>query len=232
MVFSGIFQRLLLLPLLFLPLAACAEPAEERNRRGELVRILSEEHIPFEIRPLLASYGEFGSSVRVSMAPEERGNSFAENPGVLVLGIPLSPRISASGPALPFAVEAGLAFIRRVRLQPGGSFPVAVQVVFLGGEDRKLSGLSGWDHPGLRDAVSQLDNPENTVLLYLDAGDAPAGIRIHHGSGGTIAPLHVVRPLLEMHIPLRFAVRNNELYKLFLVQGPPVLEIGRAAGLS
>ncbi|MDR2019367.1 MAG: hypothetical protein LBQ14_01220 [Treponema sp.] len=232
MVSSGIFQRLLLLAFLFLPLTAYAEPEEERERRNELIRILSEEHIPFEIRPLLANYGEFGPSVQVSMTPRETGSSFAENPGLLVLGIPLSPRISAPGPALPFAAEAGLAFIRRARLQSGRMFPAAVRVVFLGGEGRKLSGLSGWDHPGLRDAVSQLDNPENAVLLYLDTGNPPAGIRIHHGSGGTMAPLHTVRPLFDLDIPLQFAVRNNALYKLFLVKGPPVLEISREAGLS
>jgi hypothetical protein len=229
---SGVFQRFLLLALLFLPLRVYAEPAEERNGRSELIRILSEEHIPFEIRPLLAAYGEFGSSVQVSIAPvRETGNPLAENPGVLVLAIPLNSRTS-SGPVLPFAVETGLAFIRRARLRSGEPSPAAVRVVFLGGENRKLSGLSGWDHPGLRDAVSRLDNPENAVLLYLNAEEAPAGIRIHHGNGGTIAPLHLVRPLLDLDIPLSFAVRNNELYKLFLVRGPPVLEIVRAAGLS
>jgi hypothetical protein len=244
-VFSGVFHRLLpafLLVLLF-PAALYAEPAEERERRGELIRILTEAHIPFEIRPLLGNYGEFGSSVQVSIPAGESGNPFAEDSGVLTLGIPLNPRSSgppesvplasvplASGPALPFAVETGLAFIRRT--MDAGGISAAVRVIFLGGEGRKLAGLPGWDHPGLRDAVSQLDNPENAVLLYLDMGEAPESIEIHHGSGGAIAPLHVVRPLLDLDIPLHFAVRNNELYKLFLVRGPPVLEIGRTAGLS
>jgi hypothetical protein len=218
---------LLILALLFLPLTVHAEPAEEGARRGEVIRILTEEHIPFEIRPLFAGYGEFGSSVQVLIPAPEAGGPSADA-GVLVLGIPLSPRISAAGSAaLPFNIEAGLVFIRRAL----ASSPGAVRVVFLGGERRKLPGLSGWDHPGLRDALSQLDNPENAVLLYLDMEEAPGSIRIHHGSGGTMAPLHVVRPLLDLELPLRFAVRDNELYKLFLVQGPPVLEIGREAGL-
>ncbi|MDR1374062.1 MAG: hypothetical protein LBJ24_03725 [Treponema sp.] len=228
---SGILQRFLLLALLFVPLGVCAEPAEESARRGELIRILNEEHIPFEIHPLLADYGEFGPSVQVSLDPAPgTASPPAAYPGVLILALPLSPRDPPSGPALPFAAEAGLAFIRKLR--SGAPCPAAVRVVFLGGENRKLPGPAGWDHPGLRDAVSRLDNPENAVLLYLDAGEAPAAIRIHHGSGGAIAPLHLVRPLLNLDIPLSFAIRNNEIYRLLLVRGPPALEIGRAEGLS
>ena len=65
------------------------------------------------------------------------------------------------------------------------------------------------------------------MLLYLDMAEAPQSLLIHHGASKNIAPLNVLEPLhtlCESHsIPHTLAVQFNELYKLGLVQGHPVM---------
>jgi hypothetical protein len=84
----------------------------------------------------------------------------------------------------------------------------------------------------LEELAFALDYPENTALLYLDAGAPPGEIVIYHGARGGVSPLALARPLAEAFekhgVPYRFGVRAHELYNLGLVEGPAALEQARA----
>lgn len=228
-------KRFLGLLFLFLPVTLLAQQEEpvsltapEAACRSALIRILTEQGIPFEERSLFAGSGGFGSSVYVeiprSIEMESDGAA-----GTLVLGIPLSgAEERESRPLedrLPFGVETGLAFIKHIRARSPG---VYIRVAFLGDEASRLPEDQRKDsHRGLEDLYASLDEPENSVLLYLDMAEAPQSLLIHHGASKNIAPLNVLEPLhtlCESHsIPHTLAVQFNELYKLGLVQGHPVM---------
>jgi hypothetical protein len=182
--------------------------------------MLRERQIPFEERELFSGFGGFGSSVHVALpGPPHSESELVET---LVLGIPLSGRETGE---LPFGVELGLAFIEYIRAYGSA---IAIQVAFLGDEvsqlppdQRKVS------HAGLQDLYTTVDDPEHTLLVYLDMDETPQSLVIHHGGGERIAALSVVESLMNVwnsqHIPYSFAVTFNELYKLNLVEGPQVI---------
>jgi hypothetical protein len=82
---------------------------------------------------------------------------------------------------------------------------------------------------GLEDILSLLEDPERTVLWYLDIGsrDAPERLEISHGTAEGIASLGIIRRIPglceELSIPWSFATPFNGLYKLRLLKGPPAL---------
>ena len=138
-------KRFLGLLFLFLPVTLLAQQEEpvsltapEAACRSALIRILTEQGIPFEERSLFAGSGGFGSSVYVeiprSIEMESDGAA-----GTLVLGIPLSgAEERESRPLedrLPFGVETGLAFIKHIRARSPG---VYIRVAFLGDEASRL----------------------------------------------------------------------------------------------
>ena len=145
-----------------------------------LITLLKERQIPFEERSLLADYGGFGSSVHVALPHSPHPE--ADGLETLVLGFPLSGAEAEDGSGeLSFGVELGLAFIEYIRTQGSA---IRIRVAFLGDEvsqlprdHRKVS------HLGLEDLCATLDNPERTLLMYLDIDTAPQSLVVHHGSG-------------------------------------------------
>ena len=189
-----------------------------------LITLLKERQIPFEERSLLADYGGFGSSVHVALPHSPHPE--ADGLETLVLGIPLSGAEAEDGSGeLSFGVELGLAFIEYIRTQGSA---IRIRVAFLGDEvsqlprdHRKVS------HLGLEDLYATVDNPERTLLMYLDIDTAPQSLVVHHGSGKYIAALTLLESLVKVwdsrHVPYRLAVTFNELYRLNLVEGPEVM---------
>ncbi|MDR1300886.1 MAG: hypothetical protein LBK43_00235 [Treponema sp.] len=189
-------------------------------RKQTLITMLKERQIPFEERDLFADYGGFGSSVHVVLPSPPHAE--AEQVETLVLGIPLSGHETEE---LPFGVALGLAFIEYIRASGSA---IAIRVAFLGDEvsrlppdQRKVS------HAGLQDLYTTVDDPEHTLLVYVDMDEAPQSLVIHHGGRERISALTVVESLVNVwnaqHIPYSFAVPFNELYKLNLVEGPQVI---------
>jgi hypothetical protein len=200
--------------------------AQEALRKHTLITLLRERQIPFEERSLFADYGGFGSSVHVVLPR----SSYAESDGLdtVVLGIPLSSHEAGSGPEegeLPFGLELGLAFIEYIRAQGSA---IRIRVAFLGDEVSKLpEDQRKVSHLGLEDLYATVDNPEHTLLVYLDIDKAPQSLVIHHGGGSHIAALTPLESLVKVwdsrHVPYGLAVTFNELYRLNLVEGPQVM---------
>jgi hypothetical protein len=203
----------------------------EASRREELLRILRERSFPFEERSLYAEYGGFGSSIHLSFPSADLA---APGGTQFVLAVPLSAAGKENGEGLPFRFEAALAFIEKIR---SGDTGTDIRVAFLGDEVQRLpEEFQKRPHIGLEDLYNTLNNPEDTVLWYLDADAAPREITIHHGTADTIAPLSILRSLPELcekyHLPYRFAVRSNELYKLRLIDGPSVLRFAQSREIN
>jgi hypothetical protein len=207
-----------------------AEPlrALESSRYRALLRVLTERQIPFEERPLFTHYGAFGSSVHITLPPTQWTE---QSPGIFVLAIPLigsetGKGLDASEDLLPFSFETALAFVETIRTQ--GS-PLHIQVAFLGDEGSQVpEELRNTSHAGLAELCATLENPENTVLWYLDMPTAPEKLLIHHGAARTITALNVLQPIGDFHnIPYSFAVPYNGLYLSGLVHGPEVLRLAR-----
>ncbi|MDR2101786.1 MAG: hypothetical protein LBP43_04380 [Treponema sp.] len=233
----------LFFPLFVLPAWEPAAPQEggapdlgvrERLRREELIRILGERNIPFEERSLFSEYGGFGSSVHVRIPASTAPGDIS-----FVLAIPLSgtgEEFGAPGELVPgeFRFEAALAFIEKIRSE---KTEINILVAFLGDEVLGLPAeFQKRSHIGLEDLYDTLDSPEDTVLWYLDVVKIPRRITVHHGTADTIAPLSILASLPELcaghHIPHRFAVRFNELYKLRLIDGPPALQFAQSRGIN
>jgi hypothetical protein len=216
--------------LLLLPLFLFAERKEsgaalEASRRASLERELEDRGIPFEEYPLFAEYGGFSASLRIHIPASAKTETGLMNE-TFILAIPLSSD-NDRGVAFPYGFELGLAFIQRV-LEQGADRDI--QVAFLGDEFPVLTGdLWKGSHKGLEDLINRLEDPENAVLVYIDLVEAPEGLRIHHGTRNTLAPLSVLQPLPELcdrrDIPYAFSIRFNELYKLKLADGPLALEL-------
>jgi hypothetical protein len=139
--------------------------------------------------------------------------------------------LDASEDLLPFSFETALAFIETIRTQ--GS-PLHIQVAFLGDEGSQVpEELRNTAHAGLAELCATLENPENTVLWYLDLPVAPEKLLIHHGAARTITALNVLQPIGDFHnIPYSFAVPYNGLYLSGLVHGPEVLRFARNRGIN
>jgi hypothetical protein len=206
-------------------LTLAAQQDGERVRREALIRTLSREGIPYEERPLFAEYGGFGSSVHVAIPGNEAETT-------LVLAVPLSGPENSGG-ELSYAAEGALSFIRKILRQGSG---LRVRAAFLGDESSNLPEDTRKEtHRGLRDLLALTEDPDHTLVLYLDFREAPSALVIRHGSRGAIAPLNVLRPLPAVcrsrGIPYTFAVRFNELHKLGILDGPPALELVQGAGI-
>ncbi|MDR2398405.1 MAG: hypothetical protein LBD74_06565 [Spirochaetaceae bacterium] len=232
-VIPGRFGGLLLLLLCFgFPWSL---KAGEGRRLQTLINLLKEEQIPFEERPLFAEYGGFGTSVHVALPPSPETGRDA----ILVLGIPLSSEEPGFYPEndtmeLPFGVYLGIEFIRHIR-NYGATIPI--RVAFLGDEVSQLpKDMRSLSHLGLEDLYRELDNPEQTLLVYLDIAKAPVSLVIHHGGGKRIAALTVLKSLMRIgesrEIPYRLGVSFNELYWLNLVEGPDVVSRTLTRGIQ
>ena len=134
-----------------------------------------------------------------------------------------------------FAVDTAISLTRLLRETDS---PVNILIAFLGGEKNKLpddlfassnTNTKTISHSGLRDLLTLTDLPENWVLCYFDAVEAPRSLLLRHGGRGYLAPLEIIKPLLALFrsfsIPWAFRIRFNSLYKLGLVEGPEALDV-------
>jgi hypothetical protein len=137
-----------------------------------------------------------------------------------VLIIPLSGQLYENG--LSWGAETALYFIREVSNKKYRKKNLII--AFL---DYEGAG-GGEDLNALQDIYAALDNPENSILIFLDFPVPPKELFIYHGSRLHIAPLGILEPLTRLledrKIPYSFGDRFNELYKFALIGGTPVTE--------
>jgi hypothetical protein len=137
----------------------------------------------------------------------------------LVLVIPFSGGPGENG--LSWSAEMGIEFIRKINRQYRKH---GVAVVF---PERGENG-GGKSAGVLQDIYTALDNPEDSILLFLDFPAPPGELSIHHGSPRHVAPLEILEPLTDLlekqGIPYGFANRFNELYRFSLAGGNPVTD--------
>lgn len=137
----------------------------------------------------------------------------------LILIIPLSGQRDENG--LSWGAEMGLHFIREANKQ------YRKQNIVVAFPDYEEAG-GGEGTSALQDIYGSLDNPENSILLFLDFPAPPGELSIYHGSPGHIAPLGILKPLTDLFdsrgVPYSFRNRFNELYKFSLIGEDPVME--------
>ena len=214
----------LFLIFFLIPVCLSGQTAEKENL-NKVLRTFTERTgnknpILFEERSLLSDYGAFGTSILVRRQGTAPGS---RQPGTFVFAVPLYAE---------FAVDTAIAVTEK--LFEGDS--VNILVAFLGSEKNELpedlgpSHVHGrTSHMGLRDLLALVDIPENWVLCYFDADEAPGELVLRHGIEGYVAPLDTIRPLpflfASKNIPWSNTIRYNSIYKLGLVEGPEPLSI-------
>lgn len=208
-----LFVFFILLPV-FLP----AMEDESRNRVIQALNGISGNIISIEERSLLAGYGGFGSSVLA------RNSNANESDGSFVLAVPLYAE---------FAVDTAIALAEKLDSLDNR---VNVLVAFLGDERNALpedlwtsSVLKRVPHKGLRDLITLAYVPENWVLCYFDAEEAPEELVVQQGRRKYIAPLQIIKPLpcffASKGIPWSFRIRHNTIFELGLLEGSDALFI-------
>lgn len=198
-----------------------ADAFGELAARRTAERYLSQAGIAFQRRSLLAERGGFGTSLEVDLP----SRTASPDSGTLVIAAPLSSTMSPSGAEPDFAVRTALAFAGLVAKKGA---PMAVRVALLADEYSQLpDDLRGTTLLGLRDLADRYEESERTAFIYLDIRELVGDAEIVHGSAGTVTPLGVLEPLLNVFerlgAPLSVAVPFNELYRMGLIQGPPAL---------
>jgi hypothetical protein len=167
---------------------------------------------------LIKEYADIAGEISAGFAPS--ADIPVELPAnSLVLIIPLSGRQGGNG--LSWGAEMGLCFIREANNQ------YRKQNIVVAFPDYEGDG-GGESLDALQDIYTALDNPENSILLFLDFPVPPGEVFIYHGSPGHIAPLGILKPLTDLFdsrgIPYSFSNRFNELYKFSLIGKNPVTE--------
>ena len=210
-----------------IPRTGPLKTGDEASHREELIRLLGEAGIPFEVRPLFTEYGGFGSSVYVDISPETETDG-----GLFILAIPLSSGENP-GTGFPYGLKTALALIQKARER---DLPRKILVAFLGDEQSRLPpDQRRGAHTGLKDLLARQENPENTALVYADFYVPPEKLVIHHGGHRNLTPLNLLQPIPGLcdfyKVPFIFAVKSNELYKLGFVDGPWALRSSLASGI-
>ncbi|MDR0451390.1 MAG: hypothetical protein LBH26_09020 [Treponema sp.] len=219
------------LAALFFLLPALSLFCGEGEKREALKAALRERKIPWEERSLLAEYGGFGSSLLIRPARPSQNFEGEDEAPRFVLAVPLTgrgelPAGPEEGAELPLRFAAALSFIGKIYGETGLEWTVA----FLGDEGTALPPeMAKRPRRGLEDLLNLLEDPEHTVLWYLDigSGEAPERLEISHGTAERIASLGIIRPIPgiceELSIPWSIATPFNGLYKFRLLKGPPAL---------
>jgi hypothetical protein len=162
----------------------------------------------------------------------------AWNPSLFILAIPFPPSPAEgelSAPGLPWGIQAGLRFISEAQNRQSGR---DMMVAFLSpGTPPEDAGDTPGLYPLLEDLYFLLEDPEYSLLLYLDLPREPSGgFFLYQGARGSLTPLALVQSLystiIQAGLPCSFEIRFNEFYKLGLLKGPPVLEFARDKELT
>jgi hypothetical protein len=215
---------------------------------GDFVRLLEERGIFFERGLLFASPGEGAAEQDFSLLIPFSGNAGAaawedDSAGPAPLMIAAFPlrgggRPGEEGLNLPCRFRAALSLAEAlwVREAAGQGLPGDLLIAFLGEADTRQYQESGGPPAGELSAYGGIiREPENTVFWFFNLEDDPHALVIHHGTAETIAPLESLKNmagfLQALKIPYRFAVPFNELYKLGLAGGPPLLHFTQEQGI-
>ena len=117
--------------------------------------------VPFEERPLLSEYGGFQPSIHVTFPGAETA--------AFVLAVPLpDSRFAAGGADNRFAVETALALLR-LATENKIARQYSLRIAFLGSEYARLpDDVQKNTHSGLRDLLNTVEEPLQTLILYMD----------------------------------------------------------------
>ena len=211
-------RKLFLLFLILFVFTSVSLPAREEDNLNRVLEFLEQmpESVSVSLRPLLAEFGGFGSSLLVSNQIDE----IEEQNGTFVFAVPL---------AASFAVDTALSLVERFAESEG-----RILVAFLGNEVNELPlDTGGVTHKGLRDLLTLTYMPENWVICYFDARSPPGGVVLSHGIRAYVTPLELLSPLPDLFssraIPWSFQIRHNNIFRLGLVEGPEALSIIRSS---
>jgi hypothetical protein len=170
------------------------------------------------VSSLLEEYTSLAGEIS-ALATSDVPVEFPEDSFILV--IPLS------GDESGLSGEYGLSFIRELKKRHRRQNIIVAFLDCAGGGGESLNAL--------QDIYASLDNPENSILLFLDFPAPPGELAIYHGSRFHLAPLGILEPLTRLlenrGIPYTFGVRFNELYQFALIGGTPVTEFTQSRGI-
>jgi hypothetical protein len=194
--------------LLFLGLPAAGQtplsPRDAETRAfNELRGRLEAKKIDFTLRPLMADYGAFGSSVEVNIpaGPDSAG-------GLFVLAVPIiyvpdqyllnGTEYRPSGDGLGWCVELALGFIDKLLSVPR-SFHT---IVYFAADNWPGAGGSAVPYAGFQALLDKLPYHEGTAIVYCDSpvadGDDPDALTVLRGAGAASSPLALVEPLIQL----------------------------------
>ncbi|MDR2509513.1 MAG: hypothetical protein LBC77_02585 [Spirochaetaceae bacterium] len=218
MVFKNnrIILFVLALPFAFAPQRLSAEiegsvRARVETRFAELASLLKKEGIEYEERPLLKSYGAFGTSVFVY--PNERS-------GLLDTAVIVAVPITTDGDSDSQEHFGMRAAVELIKLNNAAEKPVPLITAFLSDDWEKEGEYSGFEN--LLDVTGGISR---SVVLYLNITAAPDGFTVVTGGGGKSAfPLALLMKFTDLcaeyGIPFALESKYPSLYKYRFIKPP------------
>lgn len=178
---------------------------KEAQKTLELVKQAQILQITYDLRPLLQTYGGFGTSIQFDIV----GDDPESNDIYLLIAVPL---YSDAAVNTAFSMLSDL-----IKQRPNRG----VRVAFLADEQE--------EHRGLLDQLDQFDDPESVVILYGDFLAAGNHLYLYQGSKGHVSPRQLVEQSLlmaeEKGISIELPQPYNELYRFGWVQVPEALQL-------
>lgn len=163
-----------------------------------------------QLRPLLANYGGFGTSLQYDISSHTSRNYDI----ALLIAVPLYSRVAVSAALKLVAVLSDLPPAQPVR------------IAFLADEQD--------GHRGLLDQLDQIEDPEAVVVLYIDVISAGIPLNLYQGSESHISPRQLIEQALSASkrsgIPLVIPQPYNELFRLNLTDSPEPLKLIQRRG--
>ena len=163
-----------------------------------------------QLRPLLANYGGFGTSLQFDISSDPSQNSDI----ALLIAVPLYSKT---------AVSAALKLVTVLNDLPPAQ---PVRVAFLADEQD--------GHRGLLDQLDQIEDPESVVALYVDTISVGIPLNLYQGSESHISPRQLIEQALlaskQLGIPLVIPQPYNELFRLNLTDSPEPLKLIQRRG--
>jgi len=184
---------------------------QEAQRTLELIKQAKNLQLNYQLRPLLYSYGSFGTSIQFDIPGTTQENSDIS----LVIAVPLHSEMAVNS---AMALLSGLAKQRPAR---------GVRVAFLADETER--------YRGLLDQLDQFDDPESVVLLYGDFSSTDGEtLYLYQGSKGHVCPRQLLEQTLaagiNAGIPMEIAQPYTELFRFGWIEAPKALQMMQDRG--